>query len=247
MTKTAQILRALGPIDVKSIQRDPMLRWMILLPLLLAAVARWVMPFILGWVGDIFRFDALPYYAPIMGYALVVLTPFLAATVVGFLLLDQRDDGTLTALQVTPMSLNGYLLYRLTSPMLVSIIATIIVLPLSGIVSLDAIYLLLVSVGAAPLAPLLAVTIAVIAQNKVQGFAVMKASGIILLPPMIAYFFQGPAHLLLALVPTYWPAMMLWTAVSGSSTFWFFWFAGIVYQLLLLGLVARRFNTIMGR
>ena len=245
--KAARVVRALGPIDLKSVQRDSMLRWMIFLPVLLAMAARWVMPIILRWVGDIFGVDLMPYYAPLMGYGLVVLTPFLAAAVVAFLLLDQRDDGTLSALQVTPLSLNGYLIYRLSTPMLVSILATMIVIPLSGIISIGPLSLLLVAVGAAPLAPLLALAIVVIAQNKVQGFAVMKASGIILLPPMIAYFVQGPAHLLLALVPTYWPAMMLWTAVAGDLSFWFFWLVGLSYQILLLAILVRRFNRIMRR
>lgn len=224
-----------------------MLRWIIFLPILLAAAARWLMPIILSWIGDIFQVDLMPFYAPIMSYGLVVLTPFLAAMVVGFLLLDQRDEGTLSALQVTPLSLNGYLLYRLATPMLASIVATLIVIPLSGIISIGMMPLLLVAIGAAPLAPLFAVAIAVIAQNKVQGFAVMKASGIVLLPPVIAFFVAGPAHLLLALVPTYWPAMMLWTAAAGSPIFWFYWTAGLGYQIFLLALLVRRFNHIMLR
>ncbi len=240
-----QIFRALGPIDARSIQRDSLLRWMIFLPIVLAAVARWLMPLILQWIGDLISVDIMAHYPPIMGYALLVLTPFLAATVVGFLLLDQRDDGTLTALQVTPLSINGYLLYRLTVPMAAGILATLIVIPLSGIVQLSFLQLLLIAIGAAPLAPLMALTLAVIAQNKVQGFAVMKASGIVLLPPLVAYFVQGPWQLLLALVPTYWPAMMLWTA--GEPLFWIFWIVGILYQLLLLLILARRFNTVMSR
>lgn len=245
--KTMQVVRALGPIDLKNVRRDSMLRWMIFLPIALAIAARWVMPVILNWVGDIFKVDLMPYYAPLMGYGLVVLTPFLAATVVGFLLLDQRDDGTLTALQVTPLSLNGYLLYRLTTPMMASIMATMIVIPLSGILTIGPLPLLLVAIGAAPLAPMIAIALAVIAQNKVQGFAVMKASGIILLPPMIAYFVQGSWHLLLALVPTYWPAMMLWTAVAGDPFFWFYWAVGLAYQILLLAILVRRFNRVMRR
>lgn len=241
----AQIFRALGPIDAKSIQRDSLLRWMIFFPLLLAAAARWLMPLILHWVSDLLNVDLMPYYPPLMGYALLVLTPFLAATVIGFLLLDQRDDGTLTALQVTPLSLNGYLVYRLTMPMVASVLATIIVMPLSGIVQLSFLQLLLVAVCAAPLAPLMALAVAVIAQNKVQGFAVIKASGIILLPPMIAYFVQGPWQLLFALVPTYWPAMAFWNV--GEPSFYWFWMVGILVQLLMLAWLVRKFNKVMSR
>lgn len=37
-------VRALGPIDLKSVWRDPMLRWLALLPLALALVLRWFVP-----------------------------------------------------------------------------------------------------------------------------------------------------------------------------------------------------------
>lgn len=243
----AQVFRALGPIDAKSIRRDSLLRWMIFFPIFMALAARWLMPVIVRWVEEVMGVDLLPYYSPIVGYMLIVLTPYLAAVVVGFLLLDQRDDGTLIALQVTPLSLNGYLLYRLTIPMLASILITMVVLPLSGVVPIAPLPLLLVATGAAPIAPLMALALVVIAQNKVQGFAVIKASGIILLPPMFAYFVQGPLQLLLALFPTYWPAMMLWSAVPFERSFWFFWFAGLIYQMILLAILARRFNRVMHR
>ena len=57
----------------------------------------------------------------------------------------------------------------------------------------------------------------------------------------------GGGHLLLALVPTYWPAMMLWTAVQGDPAFWFFWPCGIAYQFFLLILLTRRFDQLMRR
>ena len=53
--------------------------------------------------------------------------------VLGFLLLDQRDDQTLTALQVTPLSLNGYLAYRISLPMLISLVTTLLMVPLAGL------------------------------------------------------------------------------------------------------------------
>jgi hypothetical protein len=34
--KTLRVLQALGPIDAKNISRDPLLRWLVFYPLLLA-------------------------------------------------------------------------------------------------------------------------------------------------------------------------------------------------------------------
>ena len=60
-----------------------------------------------------YAFDLRPYYDAFMGYFLVSLAPMMFGIVIGFLLLDECDDNTLMALQVTPLSLNNYLLYRL--------------------------------------------------------------------------------------------------------------------------------------
>lgn len=241
------ILQSLGPIDARNIRRDELLRWIILAPVAMALLVRWVIPLLLERVQEIVQMELMTYYEPIAAFMILLLTPYLAGIVIGFLLLDQRDDGTLTALQVTPLSLNGYLVYRLTMPMLVSIVMTLVAAPLSGVFHVSAGSLLLTAVCAAPFAPIFALLLASLAQNKVQGFAVTKVAGIILLPPLIADFVSAPWQIILGICPTYWPAMALWNAQAGDPAFWFYWGAGMVYQFIVLLLLARRFNTIMQR
>ena len=246
------VLKGLGPIDARSIGRDALLRWIILLPLFIALLTRWFIPVLLQEAETIIGFDLLPYYRPLMAYILLLLVPNLVGFVTGFLLLDQRDDRTLYALQVTPLSLNGYLVYRLAMPVVLSFLLSLVVLPLSGLVPLNGVLLLVAAVSAAPMAPIFALALAALSQNKVQGFALMKVSGIVLLPPLAAYFIQSNWQLLLGLVPTYWPAKTLWAAldwVNGGSPgpLWFYFGAGLAYQLLFLLLLARRFNRIMHR
>jgi fluoroquinolone transport system permease protein len=241
------ILQALGPIDAKNIRRDELLRWIIIAPIAMAALVRWVIPLLLTHVEDIMQLDLMTYYEPMAAFMVLLLTPYLAGLVIGFLLLDQRDDGTLTALQVTPLSLNGYLVYRLTMPMLVSMVMTLVAAPISGVFHMNAGILLLTAVCAAPFAPIFALLLASLAQNKVQGFAITKVAGIILIPPLIAYFVSAPWTIIWGVFPTYWPAMALWSAQAGEPIFWFYWGAGLVYQLLVLALLTRRFNVIMRR
>ena len=107
MPTATAVIRALGPIDVKSVARDSMLRWMIGTPIVLALVFRWGVPAFDGWFGERYDFDLTPYY-PLLCSFLVLMIPTLMGSVVGFLLLDQRDDRTLTALQVTPLTAQGY-------------------------------------------------------------------------------------------------------------------------------------------
>lgn len=239
------ILKSLGPIDARNIRRDDLLRWIIFAPVAMALLIRFLFPIVLVRVGEILQFDLMPYYEPVTSFMIILLTPYLAGLVIGFLLLDQRDDGTLTALQVTPLSLNGYLLYRLTMPMLLSMVMTLVAAPLSGVVNIGFGRLVLTAVCAAPFAPIFALLLASLAQNKVQGFAITKVAGIILVPPLLAYFIAAPWTMILGIFPTYWSAMTLWSAQADESIFWFYWGFGLVYQFAVLFLLTRRFNKVM--
>ncbi|MFO7538130.1 MAG: hypothetical protein R6X32_08710 [Chloroflexota bacterium] len=240
-----QTWRALGPVDMRNVWRDPLLRWLIVLPLVAALAARWFLPSLLAQVEALLQVPLLPYYSPFMGYAIVLLGPMLAGVVIGFLLLDQRDDQTLIALQVTPLSLNNYLFYRLTVPVLISIPLTMVTLLLSGLAPGGTIALLAVALVAAPMAPLFALFLAAFATNKVQGFALQKGMGIIMLPPLLAYFVPAPWTWLFGLVPTYWPAQVLWLAQADNGRFWLPLIIGLLLQMFLLWLLLRRYNRIM--
>ena len=120
MPTAIAVVRALGPIDVRSVARDSMLRWLIGMPIVIALAFRWGVPAVSGVLAERYGFDLTPYY-PLLTSFLVLMVPTLMGSVVGFLLLDQRDDRTLTALQVTPLTVEGYLTYRIAVPILVSV------------------------------------------------------------------------------------------------------------------------------
>ncbi|MBN1886976.1 MAG: hypothetical protein JW850_03265 [Thermoflexales bacterium] len=240
-----QILKALGPIDAHNVRRDAMLKWIAILPPVLALAMRWIIPVLFGRLSDFLHVDLAPYYSPFMGYTLALLTPAMVGVVVGFLLLDERDDRTLSALQVTPLSLNGYLAYRLLVPSVLSVILTVIVFPLSGLMEIDWLSLLWLSICSAPFAPLFALFMASFAQNKVQGFALQKAASWVFMPPVIAYFIQSNWQWAFGIVPTYWPAKLYWTLQAGQPHAWAYGLVGLAYQGLLLVLLVRRFNRVM--
>lgn len=239
-------IQALGPVDLKSIQRDALLRWMALSPLLIGLAIRWVIPALAERIREQFGFDVSPYYGLLMSI-LVAVVALMFGMIIGFLLLDQRDDRTLIALQVTPLSLNGYFAYRIAMPILISILGVILVVPLSGLVQIRPASLLWVSVAAAPQAPLFALALASLAQNKVQGFALSKATGVLFVAPLIAYFVPAGWQLAFGLVPTYWPAKLFWVLQEGAPYAWAYLAAGLLYQAFLIGLLLRYFNRIMER
>lgn len=240
-------LRSLGPIDGLSVRRDEMLRWMFFLPIVITAAIRLLLPLILsrldGWLP--LALDTL--FVPLMGALFFLIVPFLWGMLSGFLLLDQRDDRTLTALQITPLPMSYYLLYRLGMPTLLSAISTMALFPFAGLASLRPLQLVLLALLSAPLAPLVALLLAAFAQNKVQGLAMSKASGLLLIPALAAYFLPGPWRWAAAIVPTFWTAEAFWQALESGTLFWLYVTGGFLYQLLLLAYLGRRFEHIMHR
>ncbi len=123
--RSATVIKALGPIDIRNVLRDPLLRWIVFMPLLIGYLIRWGVPILSTYLATKFQFDLVPYYHLIMS-SMLLLMPGFCGMIIGFLLLDQRDDQTLTALQVTPLRLTGYLIYRISLPLVVSIILTLL-------------------------------------------------------------------------------------------------------------------------
>lgn len=242
--RALNVFKVLGPIDAKNVRRDSLLRWMVWFPLLIALLIRWGVPYV---AERLTMFDIRPYYPLLMAYFFVMMTPIMLGLVIGFLLLDERDDQTLIALQVTPLSLNDYLLYRMAAPMLISLTMTLISYPLANLIETDFLALFLVALLSAPLAPLFALALASFASNKVEGFALTKASGVFLMVPLVAYFVRSDWQLLAGVVPTYWPAKLSWSLQAAEPAAWLYFLIGAVYELALLWLLLRRFHKIMHR
>ncbi len=238
------VLRALGPIDAANVRRDPLLRWMLVLPLFFALLFRWVATLAAPWLAERFGMDVTTYY-PLLASSLVILAPMVYGVVVGFLLLDQKDDGTLTALRVTPLTARGYLAYRIAIPVALGILIAPVVLALSGFSRLGVGAQLVAGLAAAPFGPAFALFLAAFARNKVQGFALMKAAGVINWPPLIAWFVDSRWQLAFGLCPTYWPAKLYWDLEAGASDAWIHLAAGTFYVALLIFLLQRRFARVV--
>jgi fluoroquinolone transport system permease protein len=238
----ARAVHGLGPVDLRSIWRDPLLAWMIAYPLVLALLARWLVPLIGDRVLAEYGLDIEPYY-PLIAGGLLVLAPMLTGMVVGFLMLDQKDDGTLAALAVTPLTRRGYLVYRLVTPTVVSVPVAAATVWLTGLNDIAAGWRLVTGIAAAPLALLMAVFLATFAENKVQGFALVKALGAVGIVPVLAWWVPMPGQLLFGLVPSYWPMKLYWVVAAGEPTALAYLAVGLAWQLACLAWLLRRFQA----
>ncbi|HEY0606864.1 MAG TPA: hypothetical protein VGD58_28350 [Herpetosiphonaceae bacterium] len=239
-------MRTLGTLDVKSVQRDGLLRGMLVLPLAIAVAARLVLPLVVRRVGASLGVDLVAYYPWIMSSALLLITPVIYGGVIGFLLLDQRESGTLLALQVTPRSLSRYLFARLAAPMLISLVLTPVAIAIAGLVQVPFLVLMLPVLAAVPLAPLAALMLVAFAENKVQGLALVKGTSLAMIAALGAAWVPVPWQWAFGLLPTYWP-VQLYGALLAAHPAWWYLLGGLLLDSVLLALLFRHFEQVVHR
>jgi len=245
--RTAAAFRSLGAIDAKSVARDSMLRWIVLFTPGFGLLFRWAVPPVTDALQRQFAFDLVAYYPLLMSFLPLVIAG-MTGTVAGFLLLDQRDDQTMTALLVTPLSLGDYLRYRLGGLMILSAVFGAIMVPVAGLTRTSPIQVVVTAVAAAPLAPIYALFLGTFAANKVQGFALAKAVGVVFVPCVVSYFVTGPWQSAFGIVPHYWPLKAFWLFEEGLvGPALAHAVIGMAWQAALLMLLVRHFSHVVRR
>jgi fluoroquinolone transport system permease protein len=230
----------LAPNDLRLIWRDGFLL-MIMLVLPLACLGfRWLIPYLTGVVAE--WVDLELYYGLIMAFFLIGQQPILMGAVVGILFVEERDEGTLLALRATPLSLEGFLGYRLLAAMGLSIVLTSIGVPLAGLVSVSGLELLSAATVASLAVPLVALTYAVYMQNKVQAVTAIKLMQNWAAVPALLYFVPTPWQWIGSVpAPLYYPIRLFWTAAEGHAEWWLI-LPGLVLQGAAIFWLLRRFQ-----
>ena len=245
--RTAAAFRSLAPIDARNVARDSMLRWLAVFTPVFGLLFRFAVPPVAEMVQQRFGFDLVPYYPLLMSF-LPLVAAGMTGTVVGFLLLDQRDDQTLMALMVTPLSLGDYLRYRLGGLMLLSALFGALMVLMAGLSETTAVQAVAAAITAAPLAPIYALFLGSFAANKVQGFALAKAVGVVMVPCILAYFVTGPWQIAFGVVPHYWALKVFWLFNAGAtSSALMHALFGLGWQVVLLMLLVQHFSRVVKR
>jgi fluoroquinolone transport system permease protein len=190
--------------DWKIIGRDPMLVLCMFAPILLLLAALFLIPLISDLTTQWLNFPLDPYF-PIGRLFLFPLAPMLFGMAYGFILLDERDGGLISYIAITPLGKSGYLQIRMLMPVFMGILMNIVYLYLTGFhVVLNTFEIVLISIILSFEAPLVLLFLGAFAGNKVEGIAISKGFGIILLPVAIDYFFTGGWRWILSVSPLWW-------------------------------------------
>lgn len=235
-----RVITAFGRVDWQNIRRDSMLLYILLLPLAVLLALRLTLPPVTAWLLGSYNFDLTQYNFLIVTLFILLQTPFVFGLIIGLMVLDERDAGTLDVLLVMPLPLSSYFGYRLVLAIGLAALYITALVPLTGLVDPGvALRMLPVTLLAALQASFGALALPAFARTKVEGLALMKGLGIFLMGPIVAYFVAMPWQWLFGLLPSYWPARAFWGVLEGRIP-WPELLIGTLYFVLLDLLLLRR-------
>lgn len=236
-----ELVRKIGPVDVKVIRRDSFLLFMLSFAAIIAVVLRYLLPYVTVQLaengilpGERFPVPLTEFYPMIIGFMTLYTGSLLVGTIFGFMLLDEKDDDTLTAMMVTPVPLNQYALYRVTLPTILAFVIILVMFYIVGQALLPVWQMALIAAGGALTAPIITLFFAIVAQNKVQGLAYSKFGGISGWTILLGWFVPEPFQWLIGLFPPFWINKAYWLALDGRGLWIGALAVGIVLQLALI-------------
>ena len=237
----ATAIRVVWPHDLRLMWRGGALLVLMTIGMPLAALAcRWAIPWLTDLVARWVELER--YYGLIAASFFIGTQPANMGAVLGLLFLDERDEGTLLALQASPLSLRSFLGYRMAAAMGLNVILTIASVWIFGLVQVGFLELLLAALVASLSVPLVGFAVAVFIENKVQAINALKPlqtwGGI----PVFLYFAPSPWQWIGSLVgPLYYPMRLFWTAAEGRTEWWLV-VPGVVVPGLMVAWLLRRFE-----
>jgi len=217
---------ALYRSDLKNIKNDPILIYSILILPIIMVIFR------------LFR-EQIPseqLYAVAVLFVMA-LGPVIFGMLPAFILLDEKDEKTLDAIRVLPISPSTFLSYRMINwvgLVFIYSLAAPVIMDFSGIPT-NALVLcaLLLTLET----PIIALIIMTYADNKVEGIVATKIVNAVFLAPFLAYIASPKWTNLLVPIPSYWAIKGFMEATLGNEFMGFIMIGAVYYTGILFVLM----------
>jgi fluoroquinolone transport system permease protein len=253
---------ALLSYELKNLSKDKMNMFMILFPFFILFISGFVIPKIVSLSGD----PQVSVYVLVLTLIFsFVMGCFVGGVMLGFSLLDNKDERTFNSISVTPASIKGYVVFKSVYSTVFSFLGNLIIifglkllardaynteaLGINMLDNINVVHVLVFSLVNSLITPAIALIIAAIAKNKVEGFVFVKSGGLILMLPMLMMLdaFRGVRQYILGIMPNFWTVKALYNIALGDNSqynlpFFVYMVIGAVFSLLLAVLFYRLFN-----
>jgi len=187
---------AIYKTDLKLLRRDPMLIYSVVMTLVFLLIVRY------------FK-DRVGAYYPLLALLVLLFIPMIFGMVPGFMMADEKEDKTIQALRVIPISSEAFLAYRLTWVSVITVVMTAVAPKIldievsqKGLLTLMALFIAEVWIYG--------LLITVFSESRMQALTISKIIGwLLILPPVIKLVVEWRNlstdwSVFTAFLPTYW-------------------------------------------
>ncbi len=213
--------------DVRQIARDKTLKFYVVVPFLLVALVRYLIPYL----TEIYP-QLISSYPMIMMFT-AIQASIMFGFITSFLLLDEKDEGLLPILRVLPITSGYFIIYRLLLGGLASFTMALITIHTSGIAYPGFYKSVLLSIQYGLAAPLITLVVATFAKNKVEGMACFKGVDLLFILPLLSFLIASIPKQVFLPLPTYWTFRLYEASIIGEALGLYFWIGTLVYLVLI--------------
>ncbi|MDD3058984.1 MAG: hypothetical protein PHO72_11750 [Sphaerochaeta sp.] len=193
---------------MQEILHDSMLVAVCFASLLAAFAFRFGIPTLEDFLCLTFHQESIisPYYQ-LIDLMLIQLTPYMFCFAPAMVMLDEYDQNITSALAVTPLGLSGYLFSHLLMPAILASIISLVLITIFSLTSWPMSTLIILCIISGSTGLLAAMTIFSFSHNKLEGMAMGKLSGLLLMGLPIPYLMDTPLMYGFSLFPSFWMAL----------------------------------------
>ncbi|MEM9821190.1 MAG: hypothetical protein AAF985_08970 [Bacteroidota bacterium] len=220
--------------DFKVVFRAPALRVFFFIPFLFIALVNGFFPYLCE------RYPVVQDYMAYFLMGATVQTSTMFGFIYSMIFIDEKDTQVAKVYGILPVSKTVHLLGRLSIPFIVATFFTWLMLQFQPFYALSIWGNLMIAFLSAFLAPFIALGVALIARNKVEGMTWLKVFNTPVIAPIGAFFLSPAYQFLFGILPTHWSFQALNDLILQNS-YALNWSIGLLYYLLLLTGMIRLF------
>ena len=195
---------------MRNIWEDYMLVACLFAPILMGLIFKLLIPILESYLcSALNQSSVLSLYYSLFDLLLSLMTPLMLCFSGVMVVLEELDNGTAKYLMVNPLGKWGYLLSRIGILTLLSTVYNFLLVSFCKLSEITVPILLAAVITSAIISIQIAMFVIAFAKNKVEGMALLKFSGFLILGFFAAYFIKDMTGYLAGILPTFWTGKMV--------------------------------------
>lgn len=198
--------------DLRLTWREPSTRTFLLMPFVFLGLLIWGVPPFLA------AFPLVQSWSALLLDGIVLQGGIMFGMVSGMLLLDEKDQGLITVYRVAPITFGKWIALKMAFPLVATFAYALTCFAINPVQHFGVFALLLSALHFALITPLIALIVAALAQNKVEGLTWFKFVDLVMIAPFLGFFLPDPWAKIFLVFPTHWAFDAIFAVHAGEHT-----------------------------